>query len=301
MKPPKSPTFNAIKGRVASILDWILGNFVHSEPNLTDPDLEMIHNLKLKDKVLVFVSYGSGHQEVISRRPFFNYFIDSDWSIFYVENGDTRVIETYDANFYFIKRGNLGRDLGAYRDLCSKLHEYSGKIVFVNSSIFWELSDIDRVIKNCEELVDKGVDIVGITDSYQAGVHHIQSYFFYFSAKSVKRGAHMKAFSHIKNWKFKRAIVRYGEMPILRILQESDFRISVIQPYDQLKNQFFTDNNVKKFYESDDYVKIVKRLNNGVPLNPTQHFAPILWINFQVLKVSFIRSNPANLHTQICS
>jgi hypothetical protein len=103
----------------------------------------------------------------------------------------------------------------------------------------------------------------------------------------------------VKNWRFKRAIVRYGEIPILNKLQESGFNISVIQPYESLKKQFVADNEVKNIYSVNDYKQITKRLKIGTPLNPTQHFAPILWMNFRVSKASFVDSNPAKLETRL--
>ena len=73
----------------------------------------------------------------------------------------------------------------------------------------------------------------------------------------------------MKNWRFKRAIVRYAE------------------------------SSIRNIYSVNDYKQIAKRLKVGISLNPTQHFAPILWMNLKDLKASFVDSNPANLETRL--
>jgi hypothetical protein len=299
MKPASFSLLNSLKGKVALVLDWILRFFVDLNPVYMRLNAGTFLKPSVRDKVLVFVSYNSEDHVQGTKSIFFDYFISSGWTVLWVENGDSQINVFNNHHFHFMKRNNKGRDLGAYRDLADYLSNYSGVLLFLNSSIYWEMSDVDHIIRDCEELVDKGADVVGITDSYQTGVRHLQSYFFFFSAGSIERGAHRKAFSHVKNWRFKRAIVRYGEIPILNKLQESGFNISVIQPYESLKKQFVADNEVKNIYSVNDYKQITKRLKVGTPLNPTQHFAPILWMNLKVLKASFVDSNPANLETRL--
>lgn len=299
MKPASFSLLNSLKGKVALVLDWILSFFVDLNPTQMHFSAETLLKQSLREKVLVFVSYNSQDQVQESRSVFFDYFISSGWTVLCVENGEMQISEFQNHNFHFIKRNNKGRDLGAYRDVANYLSDYSGVLLFLNSSIFWEMSEIEHIVHDCEELVDKGADVIGITDSYQTGVRHLQSYFFFFSAESIVRGAPQKALSHVKNWRFKRAIVRYGEIPVLNKLQNAGFNISVIQPYESLKKQFVADSNIRKIYSVNDYMQIAKRLRVGISLNPTQHFAPILWMNLKVLKVSFVDSNPANLETRL--
>lgn len=299
MKPGSSRILNFFTSKAASVSDWILSFFVDLNPAQMHFSAETLLKPNLREKVLVFVSYNSEGQFQGSRSVFFNYFISAGWTVLCVENGDTKINEYNYQNFHFIKRNNKGRDLGAYRDLADFLSDYSGVLLFLNSSIFWEMSEIEHIVYNCVELADNGADVIGFTDSYQTGVRHLQSYFFFFSAGSVLRGAHQKAFSHVKNWRFKRAIVRYGEIPILNKLEKSGFNISVIQPYESLKKQFVADSSIRNIYSVNDYKQIAKRLKVGISLNPTQHFAPILWMNLKVLKASFVDSNPANLETRL--
>ena len=299
MKPATSRKLNFFIGKVALVLDWILSFFVDLNPVQMRFSAETLLKPSLREKVLVFVSYNSEDQFQESRSVFFNYFISSGWTVLCVENGDTQINEYDYKHFHFIKRNNKGRDLGAYRDLADFLSDYSGVLLFLNSSIFWEMSEIEHIVNDCEELTDKGADVIGFTDSYQTGVRHLQSHFFFFSAGSIVRGAHQKAFSHVKNWRFKRAIVRYGEIPILNKLEKSGFKISVIQPYESLKKQFVAESSIRNIYSVNDYKQIAKRLKVGISLNPTQHFAPILWMNLKVLKASFVDSNPANLETRL--
>jgi len=300
VKPSTSLIVNFVKEKTALLVDWFLSFFTdRSQPFVGLASANNPTLLSPEEKVLIFVSYNSEDSMSASRSKFFDYFTSSGWTILFVENGDVSTSDIRNPNFHFIKGNNRGRDLGAYRDLADYMRDYSGALIFLNSSIFWNMSDIHQIVKKCEELTENGADVVGLTDSYQTGVRHLQSYFFFFSPASVRLGAHQKAFLHVKNWKFKRAIVRYGEIPILTRLQQLGFHVSVIQPYESLKEQFIGDNEVKNIYSKRDYKQIKKRLEIGIPLNPTQHFAPILWMNLKVLKASFVDSNPANLETRL--
>ncbi len=300
MKPSTSLIVNFVKEKTALLVDWFLSFFTdRSQSFVSLASANIPKLLSSTEKVLIFVSYNSEDLMSASRSKFFDYFTLSGWTVLFVENGDISTSDIRNRNFHFIKGNNRGRDLGAYRDLADYMRDYSGALIFLNSSIFWNMSDIHQIVKKCEDLTENDADVVGLTDSYQTGVRHLQSYFFFFSPASVRLGAHQKAFLHVKNWKFKRAIVRYGEIPILTRLQQLGFHVSVIQPYESLKEQFIGDNEVKNIYSKRDYKQIKKRLEIGIPLNPTQHFAPILWMNLKVLKASFVDSNPANLETRL--
>jgi hypothetical protein len=110
----------------------------------------------------------------------------------------------------YILRENIGRDFGMLRDAL-KIVNISGStrnLVWLNSSCTWNPTAIQSLINSEKFLLSPG--LMSMTDSWRGG-HHLQSYFYFIHFSYLKYFLDFFNFSNVRNWKFKRTVVVYGE------------------------------------------------------------------------------------------
>jgi hypothetical protein len=196
-------------------------------------------------------------------------------------------LQTNESSPIFAK--NLGRDLGVYRDITQILFEmgYGGKVILLNNSIAW-IADkrliytVEYLKNNCDHS-----SISTLVESFQPTWHH-QSFAFGIDFKTKYASS---IFSCIKNSRFKRTLINYGEMQISKVALKQGLSIHSMLMYRDV---------IKKFESSSllnsDRIQIQKLIELDIPLNPTQHFwREIISLGFPGYKKNLSSSNPAKL------
>jgi hypothetical protein len=98
-------------------------------------------------------------------------------------------------------------------------------------------------------------------------------------------------FMGIKNWKYKRSIVTFGEIPLKTEFEFHGIRVRPLIRYQALENKFSESRP-----ENIDDFSIARLVDRKVPLNPSQHFwRELLESDWGCVKRSLIEQNPAKL------
>ena len=138
----------------------------------------------------------------------------------------------------YILRKNLGRDIGMLRDAIKILMIPSDKrnLIWLNSSCNWEFNRLETMI-NSERKTPTG-DVVAMTDSWRGGFH-LQSFFFFVHSESISNFAQFFSNGHVKNWKFKRTSVQYGEKALSKFLLSSNLKLTAFFQVKDYSNKQF--------------------------------------------------------------
>lgn len=186
-----------------------------------------------------------------------------------------------------IKRKNIGLDIAAIRDALRILGSDWNRIVLLNDSVVWPKNNFSNVIAAVLDFDGKN-EVLGLVDSYQRS-HHIQSFFL--SANHHTAKELFEAYMNIRNWRFKRSIVTFGEIPIKGNLQRIGVNFHPLISYKELES-----NLILSGASNSDEVEIIDFIKKGIPLNPSQHlWRMLLNSEFGCVKRSLIQSNPAKL------
>jgi hypothetical protein len=186
-----------------------------------------------------------------------------------------------------ILRKNVGLDLAAVRDALKILGSDWHHLILINDSVVWPEGNFQRVISAVLNFNEEFA-VLGLIDSFQR-THHVQSFFLAANQHSVKELFY--AYMKFKNWRFKRSIVTFGEIPIKFNLHQVGISILPLISYRDLEAAYLLGPSL-----NNDDVDVKQLLKEGVALNPTQHLWRMLLANdFGCLKRSLVRDNPANL------
>ena len=298
MYPPSSKAIRTLRNATGKFLDTLFSSLdLFSTSKNANCILEK--PLDTHKKLLIYVVYKSSAEQLISDLNFLSCAYDSGWQIVVVENSNSSNSSSAYESYNFMRRNNLGRDLGAYRDLSKLIIQHETQVIFANSSMRWGQKSFHEIEERIQDVLKvENFEILGISDSFQKG-WHLQSYFYWFSAKSVQNRVPELVFRQIKNWRFKRTLVAQGERKIGILMRSLKLNSKALYDYAELKNQFMNEPRWKLTYSPDDYEHIKQLIDAEVYLNPTQHFGAILFQNLEIAKWSLIKNNPANLKTPI--
>jgi hypothetical protein len=211
------------------IASYVLDVFVAPDNLSSSTSHGFTPNLKFKpdaNYILLYAGFLKNENELdLGKIPALDLFPDSDiFLCFNVSNPEQ--IRTNISTEHFYTRKNKGRDLGILRDFlrsCPK--DYNRPLLVLNSSCHWDYKKMDKIVEN---LLTVKNEIVFGTISFQ---HFLHAQTFFIWVPSI----HMPQFKeictgekYIKNWKTKRATVRYGEKLLLRKLVDSGIEASVL-------------------------------------------------------------------------
>ena len=214
---------------------------------------------------------------------------------------NTRIIQGdfWDAQ---IIRRNVGWDLGGYRDAYFALTAVSEiqktQIFFMNNSIIWFPEMIEEYFL---QIRNHRTDILASSVSHQYKAH-IQT-FLLGGTSSEGINAIENWLSGIKNWRYKRTVVRLGELGTNKLF-DSGLTISTLP-----NSETLLDSGLQKIQEDvfDDQEKYSRAtltrwrrnralLMAGIPMNPSHDFwLELLESGFPGIKVDFIKNNPNDI------
>lgn len=259
--------------------------FANSSSNFTNVQESQICN-RVDGELLVFFVHFD-HEEFISE-------VDTRSLDFLVENGYNVKIVTNNRNlssnsYQPIFAKNLGRDLGVYRDLVQTLlrMDFRGKAILLNNSIAWMNNEkLLKAMAFLEENCNANT-VSTLVESLQPRQHH-QSFAFALDFQSEFVSS---VFNHIKNIKFKRTLITFGELRIGREALKRGLKIQSMFTYENILSEFKTGKT-----KNGNRIEIQKLIHLQIPLNPTQHFwSEIISLGFPGSKKNLLTSNPANL------
>jgi hypothetical protein len=234
-----------ITGSILGICAVVLDRRAHEENLLTDkcPDFQ-------KEVSYVLVSSFCNNQKDIDQViRISNAFQAQGFTVVIANNGVVHLREDV-KNIIWLRRRNLGRDFAAWKDLIngSNLAKVS-ELVLINDSCFWTENSLSNFISYARE---SSLGICCATISSQKKVH-MQSYIMYLKGDSIHDLASF--FKSVKNWRFKRTIIKKGELALSEYLIE--------------KGNYF-DSWVKA--PQRGYVKVLKK-KIYVPINPIDYYS----------------------------
>ncbi len=143
-----------------------------------------------------------------------------------------------------IRRANLAFDFASFKAGLDSVGDYRGYdlLLFANDSVYGPLHPLNGVmdfINSCK------YDVVGITDSYEYGAYHLQSYFLCFKNKVFTSDVFKSFFSNFKYSNNKTFIVNEYEIGLSRILKKAGFELGAFCDYLDLSTDLYRESEDK--------------------------------------------------------
>jgi hypothetical protein len=142
------------------------------------------------------------------------------FQIYIVDSGPLR-FSTQNKKVTVIKRKNLGRDFGSFRDVLKILDlNKTYELILMNDSCYWSEGSMKKYLT---DMTQEFSDVRCITLSFQK-IPHPQSYFLHIMSPSISV---IQDFfeNEVRNWKCKRNVVKWGEIGLARHLNESGCKV----------------------------------------------------------------------------
>ena len=290
MKPSQSFIHRSLYSFVGNILDHLLRfeNLFSNNACLLEAPPAIDSTVT---KYVIYSGYDkyeidNGTKEILNTAS------EKGYRVFIVINSnevDHFITSKYLSQFIVVLRRNRGFDLAAFRDITRLLPQETSEVILINSSAYWNPSHFWRLIESLKfESVTKNPIYVG-PESLQKGLHY-QSFFFY--ARDVESVNKLKIiFSHMRNWRSKRATVNFGERRIPFFAKSVGAHLISTFSYSSVLNEYKSTKDFRLDSESID-----RLIQKNVKLNPSQHFwKELVSLGAPFLKRNLITSNPAKL------
>jgi len=221
----------------------------------------------------------------------------NDPKVFLVSEKVSKYLNDVDT---LVVRKNVGHDLGAYRD-GYKLYEkkksvaYAG-FFFMNNSVIWFP---DKISTYFQAILDSKSDIVAgsISSQYHP---HLQTFLFGSQTKIGIQNLELWL-SRIKNWRFKRTIISFGELKTNIFFHEG----ITVQSFPSIIQ--LTSLGLQKIHESSSSTRLnrrtIKRLVRnrkfnmaGLPVNPSHdYWLEMVELGFPGIKFDLVAKNPSDV------
>lgn len=199
----------------------------------------------------------------------------------------------HSSKYIVINRENIARDLGSYAVGIKLLKNLpSVYLVLINDSVHWLPGSISNFIQLSTEST---YEITSVTASNQGGFH-LQSYALLFKKPTIEL---LSPVLNMKSFRFKRNLVRYGELRFSRFWHEKNIPMG---PVWNIASE--TEMSEDVFIGSkQDLLKLIRLTKAEVPLNPSIHYWPWLMRDMKIVKKSLLKHNPAKFsdHPKIIS
>lgn len=132
-------------------------------------------------------------------------------------------------NCSYILRSNTGRDFGMLRDALTLLDisSMAMNLVWLNSSSNWNVNHLKKMIN--DEKTHGSAAVVSMTDSWRGG-YHLQSFFYFVHSNYFNTFINFFRSGNVRNWRYKRTVVFYGEKKLSRYLEKSGLKLGSFYP-----------------------------------------------------------------------
>lgn len=180
-----------------------------------------------------------------------------------------------------VVRENLGYDFGSWKlglEYVSDLSAYQ-RLILANDSVYGPLHDLHELFL---DMSSQGAAVWGITDSYELK-HHLQSYFLVFERAALENPAFAEFWQSLPFYRFKRSIIREGEIGLSTKLSRARLRMAAAYGYGVLRKD-----------HSEVILETERRSTFAGPISPTRSLWDLLVgdCGCPFLKVDVLRDNP---------
>jgi lipopolysaccharide biosynthesis protein len=178
-------------------------------------------------------------------------------------------------------RENRGYDFGSWKlgiECADNLPAYQ-RLILANDSVYGPLHDLHNLILDMRQ---RGAAVWGITDSYQLE-HHLQSYFLVFEREALDNPAFGEFWQNLPTYRFKRSIIRDGEIGLSAKLSRAGLCVGAVYGYDSLRKNY-----------PEMVIEAERKSIFAAPVNPTRSLWDLLVSDCgcPFLKVDVLRDNP---------
>jgi len=182
-------------------------------------------------------------------------------------------------------RRNIGRDISSYGMAISLLNLLKiERLIILNDSMIWNETFLRSILlQNNYELNT----IYSLTSSEQKK-KHLQSYLIIFNPSVIHAATD---FEELKTYRFKRLIVKKGEIGLSENWTKKDIKLRALFDYEYLMLKSLEGNSLSPSEKN----QIIKLTNKGIKLNPSIHFWEGLYLDTRSVKKSIVNSNPARM------
>lgn len=281
MRPSSVKLNRIVRGFAGKLLDFLTGVlevFLH----VKNENIETYQVSQFVGKVAIFSvyiqsEYGNDWEDVVDA------ILSSGYKVVVVNTGPVN-INYSKKNVHIVNRRNRGRDIASY-GIGLKIIEIEKceSLVLINDSIIWNSKYVTKILKSAYL---ESMTIYGLTMSLQKN-KHLQTYFLVFP-KDVFSAT--KYFMDLPEFRFKRTVVRRGELGASMHWTKLNFSILPILDYNDLEIGTLTKTGLSEY----DRNKLANLCNDGIFLNPTIHFWPEFFRQTGCLKKSIPEQNPAH-------
>jgi len=178
------------------------------------------------DKIAIYVTHGALHNDSYEEILFDSLRNLNFVVITIVNQPESCYVSTLKQPIF---RENLSADLGAVRDFFAHFGSNSFQELFIFNSSMAYLKNVDLFLGNVRQEVNSQI-VLGV-QSFQK-MMHFQSFFFYARGSGIQ--ALSQSFQGIRNYKFKRTLINFGEIGISRKLLKSNIRLRILYPYEKI-------------------------------------------------------------------
>jgi hypothetical protein len=195
------------------------------------PSIEFEGERKLPNVAIFAIFQPSGLSEFVRREIEFVRSMGYD-IVLSVPHGLSKQDQTFvhDHCRLHVKRPNLGRDFGSYRDGIlqlgfEKIAEYD-RVLLVNDSIFFPLGPTDRFVSEFQEASSK-YDLVGLTENGES-IRHIASFFIGGSSSLFCSTPVQEYWKKYRLYNSRFHAIRAGECGLSKVLYKCAKSIGII-------------------------------------------------------------------------
>jgi len=243
-----------------------------------------------KNKYLIFAHY---HSKGFLRKDIENFLIKSQKVftkiIFISTNIKQKELKKIPKRIKTIKRKNIGYDFYSYKIglnyFSKKLKEnYENKdFFFSNSSILFVKPDL--LLKRIRKVQIKDNELWGISRSLEL-TDHIQSYFFFFSAKLLKNKNILMWWKKMKPLNVHYKIILKYELGLSKIMLNNNIKLNSFYEYNiNLKTKNIFKKIAQRF--SEVFLKTPKYYKK----DPTHYFWKDFYKLFGIVKIRLVKDN----------
>jgi hypothetical protein len=218
-----------LKRKLGIVLNLLCG-FDHLIANNESQVTQLTPNIvQNPNPYLLYATYSESGRLRSSELLYLKSFQDRGWNILIISNSKLEV-----EDFVVAIRKNRGRDLGGYRDGLSMLNNLGIRpvtLLLSNSSIIVNPEKIESFMNGIESRIKdmSGSNALSVMTVSHQFSPHIQTYFLLFHNFDKYSDSVTHIFQHLmRNWKFKRTAIFFGEKRLLDYLNNVPLTIDVL-------------------------------------------------------------------------
>lgn len=203
-----------------------------------------------------------------------------------------------------LRRDNVGRDFGAYRDALAALPslDHLDALLLANDSVYGPFHDLQGLLDRMD-LAE--ADVWGATDGWQRRFH-LQSYFVLFGRRALASEAFRRFWARLRYVQAKSWVIDRYEIGLTRTLMDEGLRCRAAFPYREIATSLLHAIGENGALAQGDHTTPIRRrfvgtlidgIERGLPLNSLHFFRDHLIVEMRCpfLERELLRDNPVRI------